>query len=896
MTFKYLLIAFLSVMICMEVQSQQLDQDEIRKQLEADGIDEEEVRKRLVAEGYDPNNIDLNNPAQIAEMQAATERIIQQMKSERLNEVAQDTLPKKAETTSQDLIDKNEKLDAQVNDVAIIEIEPLPASTVYGQNLYREGGIKFYKKSEYIQPSPFYILGPGDNISVAIWGSSEANFNQEISNDGYVKFDKMPRIYLSGLSLADAKKAIRSKLQNNYNFNSNEFEVKISASRNLNVFIGGDVIKNGTYNISSLNTAINALAAAGGPTDIGSLRNIQLMHANGNKEILDLYKFLQDPSINNNFYLQDNDYIIVPVASKIVSIEGAINRSLKYELLERENLQDLIGYAGGLKVNALRKNIKITRYDNGEVVLLNVDLSKNNGSGVQLMNGDRIEVSAIQEDVKNAVYVEGAIENAGSFALTANMKLSDLMLKTVLRQDAILDIAYLVRLNEDKKTVKYELINIQSILNGNGAQDFVLETGDKLIIRGKSEFATKNSFTIGGAVRSGGIFDLDSGTDLRVSDAIYLSGGLTDNATNFAYIIRKPPGQLNSNYISIDLDEALGNPGSAENRNLMPGDVVKVYDQSVYFDESFVTIQGAIRSPQEFKYDSSLTLKDVILQAGGLKLEAASNKIDIFRIEILNNNKTRTLVANASIDRNLEIRSGGDFRLKPFDQIVVRKAPEFELQRSVFISGEVRYPGKFFLIDDNSTILDIINDAGGLTDEAFIGGATLYRNKDEVGFIVVDLEKANKNPKSTINVILQEGDNIEIPKMNNLVTIKGAVNKTDAFVSEMANADKTNFIYEEGKGVIYYIESAGGFLENADKSRITVSYPNGEKHRVKKFLFFKNYPKVVPGSVITVDYKKEDLKLGDAQDEDIDWGNILSNSIAQATAILSLILLIQNVD
>ena len=361
-------------------------------------------------------------------------------------------------------------------------------------------------------------------------------------------------------------------------------------------------------------------------------------------------------------------------------------------------------------------------------------------------------MATIPEDVKNAVYVEGAVENIGAFAISPNMKISDLMQKTVLKEDALLDVAYLVRLNDDRTTVRYEIINVQSILN-TGAGDQILLPGDRLIIRAKSEFVSKNSFSISGAVRNAGTYDLDNNTDLKISDAIYLSGGLTDQATDFAYIIRRPPGQLNPNYISIDLSNAMNDPSSADNINLMPGDEINVYDQLVYFDESFVTIQGAVRNPQDFSYDPSLTLKDVILQAGGLRLEAAKNKIDIFRLEFQNNNKTRTLVANASLDENLEITSGGNFELKPFDQIVVRTAPEFELQRSVSVNGEVKYPGPFFLADDNSTILDVINNAGGFTNEAFIGGVTLFRNKDEVGFIVVDMERAMANPNSTLNVI-----------------------------------------------------------------------------------------------------------------------------------------------
>ena len=901
MIYRYLFIAFFSFFLCTHVDAQLVDQEEIRKQLENEGIDESEVQRRLIARGFDIQNIDPNDPEAFAAIRKATEEIIEELKLENAEAIieevqTQDTIPSDG-LTSKEQIESSEALDAFVNDVAVEEVEELPVPKVYGHDLYREGGIKFYKKTEYVQPTPSYVLGPGDNITVAIWGRTEFNVSKEVTKEGFVKFSRIPRIYLSGLTLEQAKRAIEAKIKNSFNFDSNYFEVSVAATRNVNIFISGDVNNVGSYNISSLNTAINALAAAGGPSDIGSVRKIQLIHPDGTKANIDLYKFLKDPTISQNYYLQDNDFIVVPVANKVITIEGAVNRPFRYELIDDEDLADLIEYAGGLSVDAFRKNIKITRIENDNVVILNVNLNESeNGKGVTLRNGDIVEVAAIDSRVRNAVTVEGAIENAGEFALTPDMRISDLMAKTVLLEDALLDLAYLVRLNDDRRTVRYEIINLQSILNNGGAEDKVLLPGDKLILRAKSEFVSKRSFVINGAVRSGGEYDLDGDAELKLSDAVYLSGGLNDRATNFAYVIRKPSGQLNTEYLSVDLFNALNNPQSDDNINILPGDVIRVYDQAQYFDETFVTIQGAVREPQSFTYDASLSLKDVILQAGGLKLEAAKNKIDIFRIEFQNNNRTRTLVANASVDENLNITGDAGFQLKPFDQIVVRTAPEFELQRAVTINGEVKYPGTFFLVDDNSTLLDVIKSAGGMTEEAFVGGATLFRSQDAVGFIVVDLARALAKPNSTLNIILQEGDVIDIPKKNNLVTLRGAVKRSDAFAGELAAAPKTNFIYEKGKGVKYYIESAGGFDDDADKSSVTVTHPNGERHSVKRFLFFKNYPEVVPGSIIDVGFKEEEVVVPGQEDEDIDWGNILSNSIAQATAILSLILLIQNVD
>ncbi|MFZ1455335.1 MAG: hypothetical protein WAT46_04800, partial [Saprospiraceae bacterium] len=190
----------------------------------------------------------------------------------------------------------------------------------------------------------------------------------------------------------------------------------------------------------------------------------------------------------------------------------------------------------------------------------------------------------------------------------------------------------------------------------------------------------------------------------------------------------------------------------------------------------------------------------------------------------------------------------------------------------------------------------IIKEAGGTTDEAFLKGATLQRGKDNVGFVIIDLEKAIKNSKSFENIILQEGDEIFIPKINNIVSITGATKAYEIYPEKITGQGKIQVPYNSGKSAKYYIdEYAGGLSKEADK--ITVVDASGKVTKAKQFLFFKKYPKVGPGAEIKVGYKvQKEEKLKDGDTEDVKWGDVLANSIAQATAILSLILLIQNVN
>jgi len=864
-------------------------------ELEKQGVDQDEVKKRLVERGYDPDNIDPENPTELLEIQTVTEEIIAEIKSEQtaIVEVIEEQDSIKPPSVVETLV-SNPYADEAGTSMTTNTSPSSGKPEIFGQQIYRNGAVRYYKENEFINPPSDYILGPGDKVTVSIWGQSEENFSQEISDGGYVKFSRIPRISLAGLKLSDAKKLMKTKLSRYYPFREEDFELKVTSTRNINIFITGEVFNVGSYNISAVNPAVNALAAAGGPSDIGSVRNIRIVSNSGNKT-LDLYKFLGDPQLAKGLFLNEGDYIFVPLLGKVVNIVGAIKRPFKYELLPNESLADLIEFAGGLKVEAFKKNIKIKRYENDERVLINLDISDAGKlANFKLKDGDFIEISSVDDDIENTVIVDGSISNPGPFQLESGMRISQLLKKLDFDDDAILDVAYLTRLNENKKTVKWQVVNLDAARENEPNANLVLQDGDKLIIRGKSAFVKANQFEIRGAVNTEAIYQLDESDNLRVSDAIFLAGGLSPSATDFGYIIRNLPGTTVTEYIPINLKEILNDVSAEANIPLEPNDVIQAYSKDQYVDETFVTIEGAVRAPSTYKYDETLTLQDVLILSKGLTIDAATNNIDIFRLEFNDNNKTRTLIANAAVDKDLRV-VGDNIALQPFDHIVVRKAPEFELQREVFVSGEVKYPGKYYILNDNFTIVDLIEQAGGLTNEAFIPGATLRRAQDDLGYIVVDLDKAMKNPSASSNVILQLSDEVMIPKIKNLVTVKGAVNTSDA-LNGVDSQSKINFVFDGTQSVKHYIEKSGGFQEKSDKSSVAVLYPNGEVKRAKKVLFFRKYPKVTPGSTILVNYKREELTVDGQEKEKIDWGQIFSDSIGQATAILSLLLLVDRLD
>lgn len=899
MKIRYILIIIISLFSVSDYG--QVDQDDIRQELKKLEVDEDEVLKRLRQRGFDVENIDPSDTDMLLQLQAATDEVIKEIQIERTQE--QPSVSNEIIVVKSDTIEPQKDILIQDNDTTQNTLDKSPKKdridAIYGQQLYQNNSIRFYKKSEYINTPSNYILGPGDKVSVSIWGNAEANFNEELTDEGFIKLDRQPRIALGGLKLKDAKALVKSNLAKSYNdFRGSQFEMKVSANRNINVFITGEVKNVGSYNISAVNTAVNALSASGGPSGIGSVRNIQIISENSASRKLDLYAFLNNPQSNRELYLNDGDAIVVPVQGDIVDIKGAIKRPFQYEVLSNESLADLIKLAGGLNVNALRKNVKITRFQNDKKIILNVDISNmDNAVKFDLQNGDVVQILQINEEIKNAVSVLGAVNNEGKFSIGSQTRISDLMAKVVLKDDVILQTAYLTRLNDDKRTVSYRIINIENALTDrNSKSNILLQNGDEITIRGKSNFSFISSFEVKGAVNKAGKYQLDGDAELKISDAIFLSDGINPDATNFGYIIRNIPGTTSTEYLAVNLKNAINNPNSSDNINIRPGDIIQVYEKEQYLDETYITIEGAVREPQSLKYDKSLTLKDLILLAKGLTFDAAPNKIDIFRLQFKNNNKTKTLIAHATVNEDLNITSGTNIQLEAFDQIVVRKAPEFEFQRKVYLDGEVKYPGLYYLLSDNYKVVDLIKEAGGLTDEAFAAGATVNRTQNGVGYIICDLVDALDSPRNSSNIILQKGDTIYIPKRQNLVSVRGEVNINNVFNSEVSSSQKVSYVFEKGKRAKHYIDMSGGFTKNADKNSLSVRYPNGELHKTKKILFFRIYPKVPAGSQIIVNSKEAKEIKKKSEKENTDWNKILSNSIAQATTILSLILLLQNVD
>ena len=907
-----LIISFCLLSTVGSAQSLFVTKEKIENELEERGLDVEEVTERLRERGVDLTYLNYDNISQ--DQIALIQEVILEMEEEQLKE---ELAKQRLEESEEDLLDEEtllEEDEEMESDSLLLDSEELLEEgeeeieiTIYGQELFRRDILDIQPPSEEIKAPESYVLGPGDDLVISIWGKSQIEDEYEIGEDGFLRIiirNGARRVFLKGVTLGEAKEKVFNLLNDYYNFDRGQFDLALNSSRTIRVGIYGEVYENpGSVALSAFNSAFNALAAVKGTNDIGSLRNIILQKSDGRQLTLDVYAFMKNPAISKDYYLEDNDVIIIPRVSKVVSIEGAIRRPLDYELKENEGIRELLDFAGGFSPDAFQSKIQVQRYQDDQKKVVDVDWReyKKTNRNFILEDGDVIIVESIEKDAENTVEIVGEVYKPGVYQRTGTMKIYDLIRKAGVTPASSTDLVYLTRTNTDG-TVEYRKIFLTQIMSDPGnSENISLQDNDIVEVWNKNRFTDDKDIAVDGAVRFPGTFNYDKSESIRVKDAILLAGGLRRDASNYAIIHRNDP--LNpkvKSYKTIDdLQTVFDDESSSLNYTLDPFDSLVVKSKNTFLEESFVRIEGAVNSPGEYQYGADMTIKDLMTLAGGFKMAASTNNIEISRVIIKNNEPTKTVVANVEMDRNFNVmgRGNGSYVLQPFDNVAVRYIKEFQLQKRVFLEGEVAFPGPYAISKENEKILSILERAGGLTDEAFPAGATLIRDDQDYGSVVIKLEEIIHNPSSEFNFYVKNGDRITVPKIKEFVTIKGATRAREVVGEESINEGNVIHVpFHKNKDAMFYInEYAGGLHERADRQKIFVEHANGEIKRPRGGFLVKRFPKVFQGSVISVGYKSLEQDKADEKSE-VNWTEVLGESVGQAMSILTLILLINQLD
>ena len=716
-----------------------------------------------------------------------------------------------------------------------------PLAKIYGQDFFRNNSISFYTRAYDNQAPDNYLLGENDELTISIWGLAEHSEVVTVSESGYINSSIAGRIYVGSKNFKTVKSLVRNRMNSFFDLKKSQFDLKLNYSRVISVNIIGEVFNPGSYSIPATNTLFNALVAAGGPSQIGSVRNIYLMRDGKTIDSLDVYKYLFDPSTSQDLFMQNNDYIYVPVASNVIDLKGEVNRPYSYEVKSGDKLVDLIKYAGGFTKMAYKNGITVKRIFNNSIKTITVD--EVGTDNLDINNGDVITVNSIQGIPTDLVYVNSSTGVSGEYQFTEGERVYDMLLKSnSLSDDLFLESAYLVRTSKDFSK-DYIVLDIEQIVLDPTSQfNILINEYDELFFLSNRDYRDDFEVTISGAVRLPNTFSF--GVGITLADILMMSGGLAQEASGAKIDISRivdydaDKNQIKSKRtlvrsFNISNDGKLSN--EAMNFTLEPFDQVAVRVNPNYQKVRTITLSGEVKFPGVYSLISKdETVAEVIKRAGGLKISADMGAVKMYRYT--------------------KVEESPDNMIDFFED-------DEEIVNGFFSEGE------FVQIIPLNEEKDKMNKL----DKSFI---------DKYIPVHLELKKAMKYNNSKYNIVLNDMDSIHISAKQDLITITGA----------LSNFEQTSIsVPHLERRANYYINNyAGGFTKHNIKENTLVISPSGKVAKAKDFGLFILYPRVKMGSTIKI---TEDIKIKRQKPEPVDWTKVLESTVTKISALASLYIL-----
>lgn len=662
-------------------------------------------------------------------------------------------------------------------DAVSVELAAPGAKNVFGRSIFRSGNLTFAPSANL--PTPVnYVLGPGDEVIIDIWGRNQATIRRTISPDGTINIPDVGMISLNGMTIKQADNYMKKKLGQIYSVDGDnaKSEIKLSLGniRTIQVNMMGEVANPGTYYLSSLSNIYHALHRAGGVSQLGSLREIQLIRKGKVIATVDIYDFIRDGKMIETI-LEEGDIINVPTYEIIVDIAGNVKRPMSYELKEGETIADLIDYAAGFTGDAYTKNLRMIRRNGSEYQIFTIN--EPDYATFELMEGDALSVGAMLDRFENRIEIKGAIYRPGTYELGNEISTVKQLIEKAegLKGDAFTNRALITREREDL-TLEILPVDIGAILAGT-ASDVDLVKNDVLYIPSIHDLQDLGNITVTGEVAKPGTFVYAENTTLE--DAIMLAGGLLESAST----------------VKIEVSRRIKNPTSTEQTDtigkvytfafkdgyvldgeagfiLEPYDRVYVRRSPGYIAQTSVSISGEVIFPGSYILThKEERLSDLVHKAGGLNSWAYVKGARLLRqmnaeeyarlaaagqvLQNINDNMDvsgldRSAVYSVGIDLEKALAKPGsdaDLVLREGDRLII---PEYI--NTVKISGNVMYPN-VITYNPNYTVRDYVQQAGGY-------GFRTKKSKSYVIYLNGTVQKARRWSKG----VVEPGCEIVIPE------------------------------------------------------------------------------------------------------------------------------------
>ncbi|MFM2484533.1 SLBB domain-containing protein [Celerinatantimonas yamalensis] len=722
-----------------------------------------------------------------------------------------------------------------------------------------------------------YLIAPGDEIDIQLFGSQNQSYQLDVGRDGAVQFPQLGPIHVAGQTFKELKANLTHRIKKQ--ILGVDLSISLGSLRTMQVYVTGDVYQPGAYNIPSLATVTQALIAAGGFRKTGSLRTIVIRRNHKVIDRLDLYDLLLEGKTNHDIRLESGDTVFVGAKGASASISGQVRRPAVYEIKPGETLGRLLKDAGGSSAAAYLQQVEIKRFQADGVHVITADLSRAKGRDLVLKDGDSIRIHRVSDQLQNVVMIRGAVTRQGAYAFHQGMKISDLFTNASddLLPNTDQNYALLVREIDPEHHIKVLQFNLgDAIRSPLGKQNLTLQDNDQL-------FVFADALNVKAWEEPSAKPLVNQHAAANSNDA---TNAVTINPDSGVQVVNDKKPQPHFLDHSGNQQEAAG-PDSRQ--NLLQPILQRLQQQAVNGEplQEYV-ISGSVPYPGTYPLVEGATLKDAVAAAGGLLESAAKDEAELTRSVVMPG-KISLYHQRFDLVKTLTGQAP-DFALQSKDRIEIQRKTNWTVDNTVEIQGEVNHPG-IYTIGKGESIADLVARAGGLTQYAYPQGAIFSRailraqeqqrmkmladnlrqeiaslalrrqttsaqyttsptdalkvvddlnSVPAMGRLVINLPKILRGNEND-DVSLENGDKLYIPPKRNTISVMGQV--------QLAS----NFTFDPSKSVQQYIDMAGGEKKQADDERIYVIRANGAVMLPNQSYWFARSSKPLqPGDTIIV--------------------------------------------
>ncbi|MBS1243687.1 MAG: periplasmic polysaccharide biosynthesis/export protein [Deltaproteobacteria bacterium] len=622
-----------------------------------------------------------------------------------------------------------------------------------------------------------YVVGPGDELVVKLWGRLEGTYRLRVDRDGKVFLPKMGPLSVAGKTLGEVKTLLRNRFGTTAEVNS---DVSIGQMKGFIVSVLGEVQAPGRYQVSTFHTAFQSIAMAGGIKDIGSLRRVQVKRGTETPREIDIYDFLLRGDVTHDIRLTPGDAVFVPVVGPLVAVAGEVRRPAIYELKGERAIREVVETAGGLAPSAYKRRVQVERLEGNRArvaIDLNLEEAEPALSTFQLKDGDILRILAVLPEMENVVEVEGNVQRPGKYEWTPGLTVASLVPdEKFFLQDTFLDYALVTRLEGPDRLKVILPVNLRKIIvDRDAASDVALQPMDTLTVYNVSSFRERMVATVEGEVRNPGAYEILPGT--RVSDLVKLGGDLTRNASlEEAEIARLTGDRKNTTILTIDLGRALsGDP--AQDLLIRDQDQLMVRPMPDILEQRYITLAGEIRSPGVYAARKGERLSSILRRAGGFTQGAFLRGAIFTRVSVQRRQQEL-------IDRTVEDLEQEVARTSMKETAASLDKEDVETQKQV--------------LETRKLLLSRL------------------RSVRSQGRVIVRLSEHDKLEGTENDLVIEPGDQLMVPRTPQVVNVMGRVYNPTAVVFNPANSTTG-----------YYLQKVGGPTEDADRDHIFVVQADG---------------------------------------------------------------------